>query len=90
MTRAECEKLLLTLTEQALEILHMYDPEAKWLSLTENDGHINISAMKRDTEVGKGLMEDSFAVHVTKFKDGDIWGTEEWAEVVRNACERAS
>lgn len=92
MTREQCEERLLKLAEQAVAVLHRYDPDAKMFYLYEDDGHISISALKGDTEVGnlQGSKDNTHALYVTKFRDGDVWGTAKWVEVESDARECAS
>lgn len=54
MTRAECERKLIELAEQADRIYREYNPEGEGISLhTYRDGYISVSDISIDSETKK-------------------------------------
>lgn len=51
MTRAECERKLIELTEMAMDIYHQYNPDGQEISLSrQRNGYISVSDITLDPE----------------------------------------
>jgi len=76
MTRLECELKLIELMEQAMAILKEYAPDGDKLSMSNYGGHINVTALYKDTDIKNADFadfENTYSVYAAKYKDGDIW-----------------
>ena len=76
MTRAECERKLIELAEQAVKIYHEYNPNGGGVSIsTFRDGYISVSDI--EVERNPNSPEDSKIVNWTlegaKNQDGEIY-----------------
>lgn len=76
MTRQECEKKLLELAEQMLEVYLEYNPAGDFMSaIIDADGYINVDDTYFNAERKIIINEDGTAfktVNVTKHTDGHI------------------
>lgn len=70
MTRAECERQLIALTEIAFQIYHQYNPDGQKLSmLRQQNGCIDVSDLRVDPKTGKIAC---WTLEGVKYEDGRI------------------
>lgn len=70
MTRSECERKLIELTELAMDIYHQYNPDGQELSLLrQRGGYINVSDIELDPET-KDIV--CWTIEGIKREDGEI------------------
>ena len=85
MDQKKCERKLLDLLEQAVEVYHQYNQNGCHLSLCFCDGVYSVEDALRDKS---GEYYDDWnkrhSIYITKFADGRIKNTQEWAEYFKD------
>ena len=88
MTRAECERKLIELAEEAVRIYHQYNPNGGGISITTHrDGYISVSDI--EVETNPSNPDDRQIVNWTlegvKNQDGEIYGLDYDSMTIREA-----
>jgi len=88
LTRAECERKLIELAEEAVRIYHQYNPTGGGISITTHrDGYISVSDI--EVETNPSNPDDRQIVNWTlegvKNQDGEIYGLDYDSMTIREA-----
>jgi len=89
MTRAECERKLIELAEQAVKIYHEYNPNGGGVSIfTHRDGYISVSDLEtmRDPENPDEVLIVNWTLEGAKNQEGEIYGLDYDSMTAREAC----